>query len=89
MREMTFDVPDVSCQHCINAISEATKNIGVEDVQVDLISKKVYVSYDPTKLDDEAIKDAIEDEGYEVRGETPGNIIPVREGKKSLDLIQK
>ena len=59
MREMTFDVPGVSCQHCINAISEATKDIGVADVQVDLISKKVYVSYDPAKIDDEAIKDAI------------------------------
>ncbi len=89
MREITFDVPDVSCQHCIKSISEATKNIGVADVQVDLISKKVYVSYDPTKIDDEAIRDAIEEEGYAVKGETPGNTIPVREGKKTLDLMQK
>ena len=89
MREMTFDVPGISCEHCINAITGATKALGVNDVKVDLISRKVFVSYDPTKMDDEDIKDAIEDEGYEVKGETLGNTLPIRTSTKTLNLIQQ
>jgi copper chaperone len=87
-KEVTFDVPGVNCNHCIHAITEATKGVGVEDVQVDLVSKKVYVSYDPAKVEDTAIKAAIEDEGYEVTAETIGKAIPDNiGGKKQLNVM--
>lgn len=39
-----FNVPDVSCQHCVNAITgEVSRVPGVRNVQVDLNSKRVSV----------------------------------------------
>lgn len=53
-------VPDMSCEHCVNRISKALKEVNV-DAQVDLESKSV--SYDG---DDVVVKEAIEDAGYTV-----------------------
>jgi copper chaperone len=63
MQELTFDVPGVSCEHCVNSITKATKELGVSDVKVDLPSKKVFVAFDPAAVTEPAIKAAIEDEG--------------------------
>ena len=90
MQELTFDVPGVSCDHCINAITKATKNLGVDDVQVDLVSKKVYVAFDQTKVSADNLKEAIEEEGYDVTGQAEGRAIPAAStGKKTLDLKAK
>lgn len=87
MQELTFDVPGVSCQHCVNSITKATQEIGVSDVKVDLPSKKVYVAFDPATVTEPAIKSAIEDEGYDITGEESGNTIPVAaQGKKTFNL---
>ncbi|MBN9392853.1 MAG: heavy-metal-associated domain-containing protein [Chloroflexi bacterium] len=87
MQELTFDVPGVSCQHCINSITKATKEVGVSNVKVDLPSKKVYVAFDPAAVTEPAIKTAIEDEGYDITGEEPGNTIPAEEqGKRTFNL---
>ena len=87
MKELTFDVPDVSCEHCVNAISGATKNLGVNEVQVDLPSKKVYLAFDPAKVSEVALKEAIEEEGYDITGQVEGNAIPApATGKKPLSL---
>lgn len=87
MQELTFDVPGVSCQHCVNSITKATKDLGVSDVMVDLPSKKVYVAFDPAAVTEPAIKTAIEEEGYDITGEQPGNAIPsVGQGKKTFGL---
>lgn len=87
MQEITFDVPDVSCEHCVNSISKATKNLGVNEVQVDLPSKKVYVAFDPGQVSEQALKEAIEEEGYDIAGQVEGNAIPApASGKKFLNL---
>lgn len=86
LKELTYDVPGVSCDHCINAITSATKGLGVTDVQVDLVSKKVYVAFDPNKIEASAVKEAIEEEGYEVTAETSGKAIP-SSGKKALNVL--
>lgn len=40
----TYSVPDISCQHCVDAITgEVTKTAGVTGVQVDLDAKRVSV----------------------------------------------
>ena len=75
MKEVTFDVPDVSCEHCINAITNATKQLGVNTVQVDLTSKKVYLQYDSTKVSEQDLKAAIEEEGYDIAGQVEGKAI--------------
>lgn len=88
MQEVTFDVPGVSCEHCVNSITKATKGLGVSEVQVDLPSKKVYVAFDPTKVGEQDLKAVIEEEGYDIAGETVGRAIPAApdEGKKSFSL---
>jgi len=87
MQEITYDVPGVSCEHCINSITKATKALGVQEVQVDLASKKVYLAFDPATVGEQALKEAIEDEGYDISGQVAGKAIPTAaSGKKTLNL---
>lgn len=66
MTEKTYRVPDISCEHCVRAITdELTRINGVEVVNVDLASKNVVVRYGDNVTEDEIIT-GIEDAGYEV-----------------------
>ena len=59
----TWTVPDISCQHCVDAITtEVTKVAGVTAVSVDLDAKTVAV----TGGEDDAIVAAIDEAGYDV-----------------------
>ncbi len=59
----TYSVPDISCQHCVDAITtEVTKVDGVTDVTVDLDTKTVAV----IGGDETAIVAAIDEAGYDV-----------------------
>ena len=62
-----LDVEGMSCQHCVNAVKSAVGELdGVEVVEVDLTIKKVSVDYDSSIVSLQKIKDAIEDQGYDV-----------------------
>ena len=62
----TYSVPGVSCDHCRAAITdEVSKVDGVEDVEVDLESKRVTVR---GPANDGAILAAIDEAGYDVEG---------------------
>jgi copper chaperone CopZ len=62
---LTYSVPCVSCGHCRAAITaEVEKLAGVASVDVDLDAKRVSVAGD--RLDDAAIRAAIDEAGYEV-----------------------
>jgi copper chaperone len=65
MQQVTLQVNGMSCQHCINSIEQGLKEIGASG-QVDLKANSVAVEYDETKLTLDTIKEAIEDQGYEV-----------------------
>ena len=59
----TFTVPDISCQHCIDAITrEVSAVAGVTDIVVDLDTKTVAV----IGGDDSAVIAAIDEAGYDV-----------------------
>ena len=61
----TYSVPGVSCSHCRAAITaEVEKVPGVTAVDVDLDAKRVSVAGE--RLDDAAIRAAIEEAGYDV-----------------------
>lgn len=63
-----FTVPDMSCSHCENTIKNAVGKLnGVENVLVDLNSKKVSVEYDEGRISSDTIKLTIQDQGYEVK----------------------
>ena len=67
MSTRTYTVDGMSCQHCVNAVTgEVAQVAGVGDVAVDLDAKTVTVTGDP--LDDAAIRAAIDEAGYAVRG---------------------
>jgi copper chaperone len=65
MTNMTLNVKGMSCGHCVNSVEGAVKKLGVV-ATVDLASHSVTVDYDETKTSLTAIKEAIEDQGYDV-----------------------
>jgi len=68
-RHVVLNVPDVACAHCKAAIEGAVAPLeGVERVEVEIESKSVAVDLDEGG-DLEAVRAAIEDEGYAVAGE--------------------
>lgn len=65
MTKTTLQVEGMSCQHCVNSIEGALKEIGAIG-KVDLTNNTVEVSYDENQITIEAIKEAIEEQGYDV-----------------------
>ncbi len=63
--QLTYSVPGVSCGHCRAAItSEIEKVPGVASVDVDLDAKRVTVTGE--RLDDVAVRAAIDEAGFDV-----------------------
>ena len=61
-------VDGMSCDHCRNTIESALAKInGVRSAEVDLDKNEVRVDYDDNKVSMKEMKDAIEDQGYDVK----------------------
>ncbi len=61
----TYSVPGVHCAHCEGAVKRELEAVeGVESVTVDLERKLVSVS--GSRLDDAALRAAIDEAGYDV-----------------------
>jgi len=61
---MKLLVKDMTCGHCVGVITEAIKALDkAAHINIDLNSKVVDI--DTKKLDEDAVMDAIADEGYE------------------------
>jgi copper chaperone len=66
MKERVYSVPEVSCEHCVSAITnELTRIDGVENVQVDLQSKKVTVVASEN-VAEQQIREGIDEAGFEI-----------------------
>lgn len=66
---MRFQVSGMTCGHCVAAVTKAVQAIPeVENVSVDLATGTVTVTGTP---DARAVRDAIAEEGYEVRSNRP------------------
>lgn len=65
MQNQTLKVEGMSCNHCVNSIEGALRNIGVTG-KVDLKSGTVQVQYDENNVNLEKIKQEIEEQGYDV-----------------------
>lgn len=65
MQNIDLKVEGMSCGHCVNSVEGAVRNLGAS-AKVDLASKKVSVEFDESSVSLQAIKDAIEDQGYDV-----------------------
>ncbi|MDR1965797.1 MAG: copper chaperone CopZ [Synergistaceae bacterium] len=67
METVVLNVDGMSCEHCVKAVKKAVGALdGAKEVDVDLASKTVSVSFDGAKTNVGEIKDAIEDQGYDV-----------------------
>ncbi len=67
VQETVLSVPDVSCEHCVNAINGALKDLpGVETVNTDIPTKTVLLRFDPNKVTMENIEAVLDEIGYTV-----------------------
>ncbi|MFY4776653.1 copper chaperone CopZ [Metabacillus sp. RGM 3146] len=65
--ETTLKVNGMSCAHCVKAVEGSVgKLAGVASVKVHLEAGKVDVKYDADQVSLNEIKEAIDDQGYEV-----------------------
>ena len=68
MKNELLRVEGMSCMHCENAVKKAAGGLGgVNKVTVDLKGKTVAVEFDEKKVSLDEIKNAIEDQGYDVK----------------------
>ena len=67
MINKVINVEGMSCDHCRNAVESALAKLnGVTSAEVDL-DKIVRVDYDENRVSVEQMKEAIEDQGYDVK----------------------
>ncbi|WP_040951457.1 copper chaperone CopZ [Gorillibacterium massiliense] len=63
--QATLQVKGMSCQHCVNSVEKAVKEVG-GSAQVDLKNGSVTVQFDESAVTLDTVKQAIEDQGYDV-----------------------
>lgn len=67
MQNITLHVQGMSCGHCVSAVEKSVGALtGVEQVKVNLADGLVDVAFNETQVSLEKIKEAIDDQGYEV-----------------------
>ncbi|MFC3038729.1 copper chaperone CopZ [Virgibacillus xinjiangensis] len=65
--ETTLDVKGMTCGHCKMSVEGALKELdGVQSAEVDLASGKVTVTHEEGKVTKEDMREAVEDQGYDV-----------------------
>ncbi|AKM18182.1 Copper chaperone CopZ [Geobacillus sp. 12AMOR1] len=68
MMTITLQVQGMTCGHCKAAVTNALQALdGVSRVEVHLQEGTVDVEYDETKVSVEKLKEAIEEQGYNVK----------------------
>jgi copper chaperone len=68
MENTILNVEGMSCEHCVKAVTQAALALdGVRAACVDLSAKTVRVEHDAAKAPLDAIKRAIEEQGYEIQ----------------------
>ncbi|MCI1964648.1 MAG: copper chaperone CopZ [Oscillospiraceae bacterium] len=65
--KLVLNVNGMACSHCEHAVKTAVGALdGVANVAVDLKGKKVTTRYNPDRVNPDQIRNAIEDQGYDV-----------------------
>lgn len=65
--ETTLEVTGMTCKNCEKAVKNALESLnGVSSVTVHLDQGQVEVSYEEAQVTVEALKQAVEDQGYDV-----------------------
>ena len=67
MRQETIKVEGMTCQHCVETITDALNNItGLNTVNVDLVNKEVSVKFNENETELKKISDKIIEVGFEL-----------------------
>ena len=67
MRQETIKVEGMTCQHCVETITDALNNItGLNTVNVDLVKKEVSVKFNENETELKKISDKIIEVGFEL-----------------------
>ena len=67
MTTTTLSVPGIHCDHCKNSIEGALGGVaGVSSADVSVPERTVTVEFDDRAVDLDAIRDAIEGQGFDV-----------------------
>lgn len=68
METKTLNVEGMTCGHCKAAVTNALNELdGVKNVVVHLETGKVEVEVDSSKVTDADMREAIEEQGYDVK----------------------
>lgn len=71
MTTTRFDVPEISCETCQNALEVLVGPLaGVRQATVDVAGKTVTVAHEPDVVGTGRLVEVIEDQGYDVQGVT-------------------
>ena len=64
METITYSIPNISCQHCVARVTKALEGLsGVTDVEADLASKTIEVSFEAPATD-HAIREVLREIDY-------------------------
>jgi copper chaperone len=64
---VTLNVPDISCEHCERAITNALQPVeGVQSVSVDIPARQVKVDFDDAQVNVDKMKEVLQEEDYPV-----------------------
>jgi copper chaperone len=67
MEKTSLNIKGMTCDHCKGAVTGALKELeGVTDVDVNLSAGTADVTYDDSKVSVDQMKEAIEDQGYDI-----------------------
>ena len=65
LAELEFLVPNLVCEGCAQKISSALKSLpGVREVKAKIAQKHIYVEYEPAKVREEGLQEAVERAGF-------------------------
>ncbi len=74
----TLDVGGMTCSACAQSVEESLVDVeGVEDARVNLPAEKAYVTYDSSQVGRDALIQAVEGAGYQVRKQAQTVILGV------------
>jgi copper chaperone len=64
-QETTLTLPDMSCNHCVQTITQTLTNTpGITSVRVDLPTKTASFTYDPQVIQLAVVEEQLAEEGY-------------------------
>ena len=67
MSKVVLDVPEISCEHCSQTITNALKlQAGVQNVHVDVPTHTVHLEFDDRTISLDRVKEILEEEEYPV-----------------------